>query len=133
MKVAELLAAEDPGLALRIGATPGGCSGLRYQLFFDDQNYPGDVVTTFGDVRVVTDQLSASFLAGAVIDFTDTAAQTGFTIDNPYTTGSCGCGDSGMADEADGCGCGGGGHQGCGCGGGGGGHQGCGCGGGGCC
>jgi len=93
-KVAQLLAAEDQELALRVAVQPGGCAGLRYQLFFDDQKYEGDVVTAYGDVRVVVDEKSAPYLAGATIDFADTISQQGFTIENPNATGSCACGDS---------------------------------------
>ena len=93
-KVAQLLANEDQELALRVAVQPGGCAGLRYQLFFDDQSYDGDMVTTQGDVRVVVDQMSAPYLMGATIDFADTLAKQGFTIDNPNATGGCACGDS---------------------------------------
>ncbi|MDR2974467.1 MAG: iron-sulfur cluster assembly accessory protein [Propionibacteriaceae bacterium] len=93
-KVAQLLAAEEMDLALRVAVQPGGCSGLRYQLYFDDQSYGGDVVTAFGDVRVVIDEKSAPYLAGATIDFADTISKQGFTIDNPNATGTCACGDS---------------------------------------
>jgi len=93
-KVAQLLANEDQELALRVAVQPGGCAGMRYQLFFDDQSYDGDMVTTQGDVRVVVDQMSAPYLMGATIDFADTLAKQGFTIDNPNATGGCACGDS---------------------------------------
>lgn len=81
-------------LSLRIAVQPGGCSGLRYQLFFDDRSMDGDKVTNFGDVRVVVDRMSGPYLKGAVIDFVDTIEKQGFTIDNPNAGGSCACGDS---------------------------------------
>jgi len=81
-------------LALRIAVQPGGCSGLRYQLFFDDRDLDGDVAKDFSGVSVVTDRMSAPYLGGAVIDFVDTIEKQGFTIDNPNATGSCACGDS---------------------------------------
>ena len=95
-KVKTLLEQEgETGLALRVAVQPGGCSGLRYQLFFDDRDLDGDVVNTFGEgVNVVTDRMSAPYLKGAVIDFVDTIEKQGFTIDNPNATGSCACGDS---------------------------------------
>ena len=93
-KVAQLLANEDQELALRVAVQPGGCAGLRYQLFFDDQSYEGDIISTCGDVRVVVDEMSAPYLMGATIDFADTIAKQGFTIDNPNATGGCACGDS---------------------------------------
>ena len=81
-------------LQLRISVQPGGCSGLRYQLFFDERNLDGDTVRDFGGVSVVVDRMSTPYLHGATIDFVDTIEKQGFTIDNPTATGSCACGDS---------------------------------------
>jgi iron-sulfur cluster assembly accessory protein len=81
-------------LALRIAVQPGGCSGLRYQLFFDERSLDGDQVNDFGGVKVVVDKMSVPYLGGATIDFVDTIEKQGFTIDNPNATGSCACGDS---------------------------------------
>lgn len=94
-KVATLIAAEGrDDLALRVAVQPGGCSGLRYQLYFDDRKLDGDVVNTFGDVAVVVDRMSAPYLSGASIDFADRIDAQGFTIDNPNAQSSCACGDS---------------------------------------
>src|SRR3954453_5176820 len=81
-------------LALRVAVQPGGCSGLRYQLFFDERQLDGDVVTDYDGVNVVVDRMSVPYLGGATIDFVDTIEKQGFTIDNPNATGSCACGDS---------------------------------------
>ncbi len=81
-------------LRLRIAVQPGGCSGLRYQLFFDERSLDGDVVNDFAGVEVVVDRMSVPYLAGASIDFVDTIEKQGFTIDNPNAGGSCACGDS---------------------------------------
>ncbi len=95
VKVSSLLAQEGrDDLRLRIAVQPGGCSGLRYQLYFDERQIDGDVVSDFSGVRVVTDKMSAPYLSGATIDFVDTIEKQGFTIDNPNATGSCACGDS---------------------------------------
>jgi iron-sulfur cluster assembly accessory protein len=94
-KVKSLLEQEGrDDLNLRISVQPGGCSGLRYQLFFDERSLDGDVVTDFDGVAVVVDRMSVPYLNGAVIDFVDTIEKQGFTIDNPNATGSCACGDS---------------------------------------
>ena len=94
-KVRSLLAQEGrDDLSLRIAVQPGGCSGLRYQLFFDERSLDGDQVTDFGGVKVVVDRMSVPYLLGAEIDFKDTIEAQGFTIDNPNATGSCACGDS---------------------------------------
>ena len=94
-KVSALLAQEGrDDLYLRVAVQPGGCSGLKYQLYFDDRDQDGDVSRSFGSVRVVTDKMSDPYLAGATIDFVDTIEKQGFTIDNPNAAGSCACGDS---------------------------------------
>jgi iron-sulfur cluster assembly accessory protein len=85
-------------LRLRVAVQPGGCSGLRYQLFFDERSLDGDVVSEFptegAPVEVVVDRMSAPYLTGATIDFADRIDAQGFTIDNPNASGSCACGDS---------------------------------------
>jgi iron-sulfur cluster assembly accessory protein len=94
-KVKHLLDQEGrDDLALRVAVQPGGCSGLRYQLFFDERTLDGDEFHDFGGVKVVVDRMSGPYLSGAVIDFVDTIEKQGFTIDNPNATGSCACGDS---------------------------------------
>jgi iron-sulfur cluster assembly accessory protein len=94
-KVKSLLEQEGrTDLSLRVAVQPGGCSGLRYQLFFDERSLDGDKVTDFGGVNVVVDRMSAPYLSGASIDFVDTIEKQGFTIDNPNAGGSCACGDS---------------------------------------
>ena len=94
-KVAALLAQEGrDDLYLRVAVQPGGCSGLRYQLYFDDRNQEGDIASSFGAVKVVVDKMSDPYLMGASIDFVDTIEKQGFTIDNPNAGGSCACGDS---------------------------------------
>lgn len=94
-KVRSLLAQEGrDDLKLRIAVQPGGCSGLIYQLFFDERALDGDAVRDFEGVQVVVDQMSVPYLNGASIDFEDTIQKQGFTIDNPNAQGSCACGDS---------------------------------------
>ena len=94
-KVKTLLEQEGrTDLALRIAVQPGGCSGLRYQLFFDDRQLEGDDLMTYEGFSLVVDRMSVPYLGGATIDFVDTIEKQGFTIDNPNATGSCACGDS---------------------------------------
>jgi iron-sulfur cluster assembly accessory protein len=94
-KVKSLLEQEGrDDLRLRIGVQPGGCSGLIYQLYFDERTLDGDLAVDFDGVAVVVDRMSAPYLGGASIDFSDTIEKQGFTIDNPNTQSSCACGDS---------------------------------------
>jgi iron-sulfur cluster assembly accessory protein len=95
VKVRQLLDQEGrDDLKLRVAVQPGGCSGLQYQLFFDERSLDGDLVLHQNGVPVVVDRMSAPYLGGATIDFTDTIEQQGFTIDNPNATGGCACGNS---------------------------------------
>ena len=94
-KVKSLLSAEGrDDLRLCVAVQPGGCSGLIYQLFFDETLEEVDAVVAFDGVEVVVDPMSIPYLDGAQIDFEDTIQKQGFTIDNPNASGSCACGDS---------------------------------------
>ncbi|HYU39880.1 MAG TPA: iron-sulfur cluster insertion protein ErpA [Acidimicrobiia bacterium] len=94
-KVKQLIDAEgNPELVLRVAVRPGGCSGLSYEMFFDTDVSPDDVATEFGDVKVVVDPASSQYLAGASLDYKDGLQEAGFTINNPNTTRTCGCGQS---------------------------------------
>jgi len=94
-KVAELLKQEaSTDYFLRIAVQPGGCSGLRYALYFDDQKLEGDVITPEGGFEVRVDRMSAPYLQGAQLEWMDGLEQSGFTINNPNAKGSCACGDS---------------------------------------
>jgi iron-sulfur cluster assembly accessory protein len=94
-KVRTLLEQEGrDDLRLRIGVQPGGCSGLIYQLYFDERELDGDQAVDFDGVGLVVDRMSAPYLDGATIDFSDTIEKQGFTIDNPNAGSSCACGDS---------------------------------------
>jgi iron-sulfur cluster assembly accessory protein len=94
-KVKELLQQEGRSdIALRVAVQPGGCSGLRYAMFLDDEVGEKDVTEEQFGVRVVIDKMSVPYLDQAKIDFLDTLEQSGFTIDNPLAQGGCACGHS---------------------------------------
>lgn len=94
-KVRSLLEQEGrDDLRLRVAVQPGGCSGLIYQLYFDERVLDGDAVRSFDGVEVIVDRMSVPYLDGSTIDFSDTIEKQGFTIDNPNAAGSCACGDS---------------------------------------
>jgi iron-sulfur cluster assembly accessory protein len=95
LKVRALLDQEGrDDLRLRIAVQPGGCSGLQYQLFFDERTLDGDLELDQQGVPLVVDRMSAPYLGGATVDFTDTIEQQGFTIDNPNASNGCACGNS---------------------------------------
>ncbi|HEU4528849.1 MAG TPA: iron-sulfur cluster assembly accessory protein [Actinomycetota bacterium] len=94
-KVKELLEEEGRAdIALRVAVQPGGCSGLRYAMYLDDQLTDKDQAEEQFGVRVVVDKMSVPYLTQATIDFVDTLEASGFTIDNPAAQGSCACGHS---------------------------------------
>ncbi len=98
---------------LRVFVQGGGCSGLSYGMAFEDQSEDGDEIIEQDGVKVFVDQISAMYLTGAVIDYTETLMGGGFKIENPNAVSSCGCGHSfrtagqaGAATSGGGCGCG---------------------------
>jgi iron-sulfur cluster assembly accessory protein len=94
-KVKELLEEEGRSdIALRVAVQPGGCSGLRYAMYLDDQVSEKDVAEEQFGVRIVVDKMSVPYLGQATIDFVDTLEASGFTIDNPAAQSSCACGHS---------------------------------------
>jgi iron-sulfur cluster assembly accessory protein len=94
-KVKELLAEEGRAdIALRVAVQPGGCSGLRYAMYLDDQVSEKDASEEQFGVRLVIDKMSVPYLSQATIDFVDSLDATGFTIDNPAAQGGCACGNS---------------------------------------
>jgi iron-sulfur cluster assembly accessory protein len=94
-KVKELLEEEGRNdIALRVAVQPGGCSGLRYAMYLDDQVGEKDVADDQFGVRLVIDKMSVPYLSEAKIDFVDSLEASGFTIDNPAAQGGCACGNS---------------------------------------
>ena len=93
-KVKELLDQEGSQAALRVAVQPGGCSGLRYSMFLDDELADSDQVDEHHGVKVAIDRMSVPYLSGATVDFVDSLEATGFTIDNPAAQGTCACGHS---------------------------------------
>ena len=95
-KVKELMAREEKPeeVALRVAVQPGGCSGMRYALFFDDRELEGDIAVDIQGVPVRLDRASAPHLQGTQIDWVDSLQGAGFAINNPQATSTCACGDS---------------------------------------
>ena len=79
---------------LRVGVKGGGCSGLTYELDFDNESKPGDM--EFGDERlkIVCDMKSFLYLCGTELDFSDGLNGKGFNLINPNASRTCGCGES---------------------------------------
>ena len=94
-QVKALLAKEKlDGYGLRLSVEGGGCSGLSYRLVFEKEPAEGDKVFEQNGLRVIVDTKSYLVLNGTTVDFSDGLNGTGFTFNNPNSTGSCGCGTS---------------------------------------
>ena len=83
-----------PQAALRVIVAGGGCSGFQYLMTLEDSPKEDDLLLEVEGVKVVIDPQSAPYLLGASIDYVDGLMKSGFTIDNPNSTGSCACGSS---------------------------------------
>jgi iron-sulfur cluster insertion protein len=95
-KVADLRLEEGkPEWGLRIRLVGGGCSGMSYELGWEDQGSDDDNVVESNGVKVYVDRRSAPYLAGSEIDYVDNnMLGAGFAINNPNVKSSCGCGSS---------------------------------------
>ena len=94
-KLKELKEAESTDDSfLRMGVKPGGCSGYSYEMFFDTEEFDGDVVEEYGDVNIVVDAQSLEHIKGSTLDYREGLMETGFSIDNPNVSRTCGCGNS---------------------------------------
>ena len=100
-KIRELMA-EDPegeSSVLRVAIQGGGCSGFQYGLGFDAGPVDDDQTLEQHGVTIVIDPYSAPYLKGATIDFLNGLEESGFKIDNPNASASCGCGHSFTVEE----------------------------------
>ncbi len=93
-KISALLASEEDVSVLRVAIEGGGCSGFQYGLGFDRGAQEGDHEFECEGVKVVVDPFSAPYLMGARVDYLETIQESGFKIENPNATASCGCGHS---------------------------------------
>ncbi len=89
---AEGVTADKGGL--RVSVMPGGCSGFKYGLVIEDEAAEDDVLIEAEGLRVFVDPFSAQYLSGTTIDYVSSMQGSGFTFNNPNTTGGCGCGSS---------------------------------------
>jgi iron-sulfur cluster assembly accessory protein len=94
-KVKSLLESENKtGFGLRIAVQGGGCSGFQYGLTFEDTARPDDKIVEFDGLKVYIDSMSEPYLNGTTVDYVESLQGSGFKINNPNATSSCGCGDS---------------------------------------
>ena len=78
---------------LRVSVTGGGCSGLMYNLSFD-QEIASDEIFEDNQVKILVDKKSLLYLLGTTLDFSDGLNGKGFQFINPNASRTCGCGES---------------------------------------
>lgn len=95
-KILEIKQSENRGedFHVRVGVKGGGCSGLMYDLTFDDVLQPTDKVIEDQGIKLVVDKKSVLYLAGTTLDFSDGLNGKGFQFLNPNASRTCGCGES---------------------------------------
>lgn len=81
-------------LFIRVGVEGGGCSGLMYQLVFDNTIQEDDKAFEDNGVKVVVDKKSYLYLLGTVLDYSGGLNGKGFIFQNPNADRTCGCGES---------------------------------------
>ena len=94
VKIAEVLADEDPKSKLRMFVQGGGCAGFSYGFTIDEEHNEDDFEITAGSASVLVDSMSLQYLQNAVVDYTDDLDGARFSISNPNAQSTCGCGSS---------------------------------------
>ncbi len=94
-KVSQLIAEEgNPELKLRVYISGGGCSGFQYGFTFDEERSEDDLAVDRDGVTLLVDPLSLQYLAGAIVDYSESLSGAQFVIRNPNAKTTCGCGSS---------------------------------------
>ena len=79
---------------VRVGVKSGGCSGLSYELKFDDKTEEADKVFEDNNVRIIVDKKSFLYLVGTTLEYSGGLNGKGFVFNNPNAQRTCGCGES---------------------------------------
>ncbi len=95
-KITEIKSTEHLGedYFVRVSVTSGGCSGLSYQMDFDNEQQANDQIFDDNGVRVVCDLKSFLYLCNTTLEFSGGLSGKGFYFDNPNAARTCGCGES---------------------------------------
>jgi iron-sulfur cluster assembly protein len=84
----------DNSYFIRVSVKSGGCSGLKYDLDFDNTLNDDDIISDSNDIKVVCDKKSAVYLIGTELDYSGGLNGKGFVFNNPQASRNCGCGES---------------------------------------
>ena len=87
-------AQDKQDMALRIAVLPGGCAGMQYGLSLDSEEQPGDEEFVSGGIRLVVGRQDLPMVAGMQVDYVQSVSGSGFKVENPNASESCGCGSS---------------------------------------
>lgn len=79
---------------IRVSVTSGGCSGLSYNMLFDNELKKGDEIFEDKGMKLVVDAKSLLYLLGTTLDFSEGLNGKGFYFDNPNASRTCSCGES---------------------------------------
>ena len=79
---------------VRVGVKSGGCSGLSYDLDFDNKQQENDKIFEDNDVKIIVDKKSFLYLVGTTLEFSGGLNGKGFVFNNPNANRTCGCGES---------------------------------------
>ena len=79
---------------IRVGVKSGGCSGLSYDLSFDNKEKENDKIFENNDIKIIVDKKSFLYLVGTELDYSGGLSGTGFVFKNPNANRTCGCGES---------------------------------------
>lgn len=94
-KAIQLMAEDNkPGHFIRVGVKGGGCSGLMYDLTFDNEIKSDDKELESNGIKVVVDKKSYLYLVGTTLDYSGGLNGKGFIFVNPNANRTCGCGES---------------------------------------
>ncbi|MEX2350595.1 MAG: iron-sulfur cluster assembly accessory protein [Flavobacteriaceae bacterium] len=96
-KISQLMAEEGFNISndyVRVGVKSGGCSGLSYELNFDNKMLEDDKMFEDNAVKIVVDKKSFLYLVGTVLEYSGGLNGKGFVFNNPNANRTCGCGES---------------------------------------
>ncbi|MBW4675565.1 MAG: iron-sulfur cluster assembly accessory protein [Desmonostoc geniculatum HA4340-LM1] len=93
-EIVRIKSKQQSNVLFRLGVKPGGCSGLFYDMSFDEAIKVGDRVFDFDELQVIIDTESLNQLNGLTVDYSEDLMGGGFRFHNPQAIATCTCGNS---------------------------------------
>ncbi|MDZ8240780.1 MAG: iron-sulfur cluster assembly accessory protein [Nostoc sp. ChiQUE01a] len=93
-EIGRIKSKQQPNVLFRLAIKPGGCSGLFYDMSFDEAIKAGDRVFNFDEIHVIVDAESLNQLNGLTVDYSEDLMGGGFRFHNPQAIATCTCGNS---------------------------------------